>query len=255
MNKLKELLKDLKRVVLNFTQHEPTADQLEQFDICSTDHDVVKELLTFQEIPDQDEMDDRATKLARIALDEGISYAMIGGAPYFMTHLEYRMYSHAHYFPVYAFSKREVTETTDDDGNTVKNMVFKHEGFVNDIYNNSDLRMPLMMDLVIKEMMLESLMFQDAMHIVYVLEYLQNMGFAQAFGDWAANYASDYEDDIRPWMSEMLTHSDKYTNTLASFEQMQYEWTNFCVCYYNCNGRIDWIKELISDHTKNSWQY
>ena len=58
--------------------------------------------------------------------------AMIGGAPYLMAELEKELWYRG-IEPVYAFTKRESVETTDENGNVTKTAVFKHAGFVSAI--------------------------------------------------------------------------------------------------------------------------
>lgn len=54
---------------------------------------------------------------------------MIGGAPFFMSHLENFLRRNG-LAPVYAFSRRIVEEQQQAGGTTKKIAVFKHEGFV-----------------------------------------------------------------------------------------------------------------------------
>lgn len=54
---------------------------------------------------------------------------MIGGAPFFMGILEDMLTRHG-FSPMYAFSKRVVLETKNDDGTVTKTSDFKYEGFV-----------------------------------------------------------------------------------------------------------------------------
>lgn len=119
--------------ILNLTQHMSTPDQREQgvYDLPPEFRGKVQELLTFEEIPTQRDMLDRAFKLAALSAvlaRPDTKEIMIGGAPFFMTILEGSLFA-ASFKTVYAFSKREVVES-EKDGIVTKNMVFKHIGFV-----------------------------------------------------------------------------------------------------------------------------
>ncbi len=117
--------------ILNLTQHNPTLDQREAGvrEPANTDKDAVKALLTFGEIPSREEIIRRANELAKIALDERATSAMIAGAPYLMGPLEnsLRMLG---IHPLFAFSVRESIERTEKDGSVTKTNVFRHVGFV-----------------------------------------------------------------------------------------------------------------------------
>ena len=91
----------------------------------------VQDLLTFEELPTPEQVEDRALKLACIALDQCKKgdRVMIGGAPFLMGPLERKLLQ-AGLKPVYAFSRREVVEQTQADGVVKKVAVFKHVGFV-----------------------------------------------------------------------------------------------------------------------------
>jgi hypothetical protein len=101
----------------------------------------IRELLTFEEIPTKEEIEARASELARIAASEASFYAgetdnriwitrvMIGGAPYLMGALE-KALRECGFTPVYAFSQRESEEITQPDGSVRKVQVFRHLGFV-----------------------------------------------------------------------------------------------------------------------------
>ncbi len=129
-------------MILNLTQHTVTAEQKAQLVVeprmCK---DEIQKLLTFEEIPSKEEIESRATKLARIAASEAAMYAgdtesrlwitrvMIGGAPYFMGALE-KSIRECGFQPVYAFSKRESEDIPQPDGSVKKVQVFRHTGFV-----------------------------------------------------------------------------------------------------------------------------
>ena len=115
--------------IINLTQHNASAEQREVGVYEPAEKERVKNLLTFEEIPDKETMSARATALAEIVIEEKTSIAMIGGAPYFMSTLESVLRKEGIH-PVYAFSKRESVEKTLPDGSVEKIAVFKHCGFV-----------------------------------------------------------------------------------------------------------------------------
>jgi hypothetical protein len=142
-------------VVLNLTQHKATKDQKEAgvIDLPESYRKKIIELLTFNEIPDCDEIHGRVIMLVNVVeeflSDEmspvkeefleakandyngvgelGLAF-MIGGAPFFMPELQRELSKIG--TPLYAFSKREVVETVNDNGEVLKSSVFKHIGFV-----------------------------------------------------------------------------------------------------------------------------
>ena len=116
--------------IMNLTQHIPTPEQKQSGVVNIPErHKEIKTLLTFEEIPNKNEMEDRAIRLTKIVAEEGYQKALIGGAPYFMSILEKTLKEHG-IQPVYSFSKRIVEEQQDENGNVVKKVVFKHIGFI-----------------------------------------------------------------------------------------------------------------------------
>lgn len=131
-------------VIFNATQHTATSDQREAgvVDVYHTKKNQLSGLLTFNDIPDKAEMQDRAHRIATLLLgemsgwtqqygdlDDDIRNVMIGGAPFFMSTLETVLKEHG-FAVFYAFSKRESVETVMEDGTVQKKNVFKHVGFV-----------------------------------------------------------------------------------------------------------------------------
>lgn len=116
--------------IINLTQHEMTEDQLEGFQQVGISYrDMIKVFLTFDNLPSRKEIEACAYTLARIAVGQKATHAMIGGAPYLMGPLEYAL----RYYgvqPLYAFSKRESVEKTLEDGSIQKVSVFKHAGWI-----------------------------------------------------------------------------------------------------------------------------
>lgn len=125
--------------ILNLTQHQSTADQQAAgvVDLPAEDRQKLQALLTFDSLPEQQDMEDRAAFLSAMAYDAlddngcGLMgrQVMIGGAPFFMGHLE-RALREQGLTPVYAFSRRVTEEQPQPDGTVKKVAVFKHEGFV-----------------------------------------------------------------------------------------------------------------------------
>jgi len=116
--------------ILNLTQHESTKEQKDQgvFEPSKKDKEYIKQLLTFEDIPSKDLLEQRAKSLTAIALTYGVEKIMIGGAPYFMSFLE-RELKFIGMKLVYSFSKR-VVEEVQNDKEVVKISSFKHIGFI-----------------------------------------------------------------------------------------------------------------------------
>lgn len=119
------------KIIYNLTQHKSTPEQVAQGvkDLEPQAASVVRELLTFEDIPSKEEMDDRAKRIARLAADVKAEAVMIGGAPYFMSSLEGAL-KEAGIKAFYAFSRRESVDQQQTDGTVVKTVVFRHVGFV-----------------------------------------------------------------------------------------------------------------------------
>lgn len=121
-----------KQRIFNLTQHAPSAEQLEAGvqNLPLAQQEEMKALLTFENIPSKEEMQQRANRLAELVhgIDPNAS-AMIGGAPFFMSALENALMAR-NIKPMYAFSQRESVEITQDDGSVKKTAIFRHVGFV-----------------------------------------------------------------------------------------------------------------------------
>lgn len=127
--------------ILNLTQHLATPDQKAAgvVDLPELGRQQLQKLITFETLPDDTELSDRAHAVASLAAQyievleardgEPINTVLIGGAPYFMVPLEIAL-SHVGLFAVYAFSVRESVETHNPDGTVTKRNIFKHAGFV-----------------------------------------------------------------------------------------------------------------------------
>lgn len=123
-------------IVINVTQHPITNDQLNDLEnrfkevaVINSEGDMFKKDLTFMTIPSAEELTKRAKKIANDAHIMGVSYAIVAGAPYFMSALEKELFR-LDIMPMYSFSERVSQETTETDGTVRKVNVFKHVGFI-----------------------------------------------------------------------------------------------------------------------------
>ncbi len=129
---------------MNLTQHAATADQIAAgvFDLPANMRTELQALLTFSELPDEQEILARAEQIAGMAAfhaddgplpddDEGgfALHAMIGGALWLMAPLAAALREQG-IEPVFAFSVRETEEQKQSDGSVRKVNVFRHAGFV-----------------------------------------------------------------------------------------------------------------------------
>jgi len=132
-------------MILNLTQHKASEQQIEAgvVEMPEGMAKVVRDFLTFEEIPSKDELVSRASFIVTVVetwmKEAGVRRmdfsVMVGGAPFFMEILCVR-FRKSYIHPVFAFSKRESVEEVQEDGSVVKRAVFKHLGFV-DAFNFS----------------------------------------------------------------------------------------------------------------------
>jgi len=120
-------------MILNLTQHTATTDQIAAgvVDLSGFDHSVVKDMMTFNELPSKSTIDTAAIFLADTARQFCAlgDQVMIGGAPFLMAALQEALKREG-LVPVYAFSHRVSEDRINPDGSVTKTNVFKHEGFV-----------------------------------------------------------------------------------------------------------------------------
>lgn len=116
--------------IINLTQHLATPEQIEEgvVDLTGKQREELVRLLTFDDAPDSSTLLSRALTIARLVGKDN-HFAMIGGAPYFMSYLENSLRA-CRVRPVYSFSKRVSVEVTNEDGSVTKTNVFKHTGWV-----------------------------------------------------------------------------------------------------------------------------
>jgi hypothetical protein len=118
--------------ILNLTQHPATQDQIEAgvINLAPADNLELKDLLTFDKIPNRVDLINRCTHIIRIANSYNARMVMLGGAPYLIAELDIA-FSLEGYQVVYSFSKRMSIEFTDTDtGEVTKTNIFKHIGWV-----------------------------------------------------------------------------------------------------------------------------
>ena len=115
--------------IINLTQHQATEVQVRE-GVFNVDPSLnLGALLTFTSAPSEQEMKERAEKLASIAVEAKAEAAMIGGAGYFMRPLEEALRARG-IRPLYSFSERRSVEKHNPDGTVVKTNVFEHVGWV-----------------------------------------------------------------------------------------------------------------------------
>ena len=117
--------------ILNLTQHQATPHQIENgvVELDATTKEWLTSLLTFDTLPTAEDIEYRASAIARNTRMLGYDKAMIGGALWLMSSLEKHLKIN-NIQPMYAFSVRESVETINDDGSVKKQNVFKHIGFI-----------------------------------------------------------------------------------------------------------------------------
>lgn len=118
--------------ILNATQHASTPAQKEHgvIDMLPEHRKQLVSLLTFDTLPTDDELFNRASELVILASKYACDYIMLGGAPYLMPYLEQAIAVDLGKAPIYAFSKRVSKEITNDIGEVIKTNTFVHSGFV-----------------------------------------------------------------------------------------------------------------------------
>jgi hypothetical protein len=117
--------------IVNLTQHAATPSQIEEgvFDLPDAKRAVLIKLLTFDALPTEREILERAAAITDIAIAVGASNAILGGALWLMAPLADALRNEC-IIPYFSFSERKVTETVLPDGTTKKISEFSHAGFV-----------------------------------------------------------------------------------------------------------------------------
>jgi len=117
--------------ILNLTQHVATREQV----IAGVEEPpegvkgLIGSLLTFDNVPTNEELRSRAIALAQIAKAARVGAALVGGAPFMMAALEAALLERG-IEPLYSFSQRVSVEETLPDGTIRKVSSFRHAGFV-----------------------------------------------------------------------------------------------------------------------------
>ena len=130
--------------IINLTQHIASAEQAAGgvVELPAEQREALIDALTFESIPDAEEIRDRAHDIAELACFNGLggddgddpfpSHAMIGGAFWLMAPLAEELKAR-NIQPVFAFSLRESSEIAMPDGSVRKTMTFRHVGFVDHV--------------------------------------------------------------------------------------------------------------------------
>jgi len=128
-------------MILNLTQHNATPDQEAAGvrDLPPVQRSALNALLTFAELPSQEEILARAADIAELACFNGLggdedddpvpTAAMIGGALWLMSPLAAELRARG-IAPQFAFSTRQSVESIAKDGTVVKSSVFCHQGWI-----------------------------------------------------------------------------------------------------------------------------
>lgn len=116
-------------MIYNFTQHE-TIPYQKKFNIVDVpNQEYLKSLLTFDVLPDSDELEKRATLIADYATEIGAKQIMIGGALYLMPYLIDEL-NKRNIISYFAFSKRVNKEIIVNDETVIKKSKFLMEGLI-----------------------------------------------------------------------------------------------------------------------------
>lgn len=122
-------------MILNMTQHAASAEQKAAgtVDLAGADGVALRRLLTFEQLPNAEEIKKRADAIADLAAAHSAGAdgdrCMIGGAPFLIPALAEALRRRG-LVPVCAFSRRESVDEDQADGSVVKRSVFRHLGFV-----------------------------------------------------------------------------------------------------------------------------
>ena len=113
--------------IINCTQHTASKEQLAQgvIDFPAELLEILKQMLTFKDLPTDAEICRRAESIANLANRTSCERALIGGVPFLMSALEPALFGKV-IQPVYAFSLRESVEKTMPDGSVHKVGKFRH---------------------------------------------------------------------------------------------------------------------------------
>ena len=115
--------------IVNLTQHNASPEQLNEGveNLTEPALSLLKRALTFDSPPTPNDINASIDTIVALAI--GYEAAMIGGAPFIMSILENQLLLN-NIMPLYAFTRRVVNETTNPDGQIIKQSIFRHEGFI-----------------------------------------------------------------------------------------------------------------------------
>ncbi len=118
-------------LIYNLTQHNLTKEQQQDGirELPENLHGRVRTLLTFEEMPTEEEIQERAALLANVAVESGAEGVMLGGAPFLMAALKTALQQRG-IRTFYSFSQRRSTEVHTEDGKVEKRSIFNYEGLV-----------------------------------------------------------------------------------------------------------------------------
>jgi hypothetical protein len=115
--------------MLNLTQHLCTKIQKEQGVIEPADKEYIKGLITFEDIPEIEDLRSRANKLVDVCRQEQVKFALVAGAPFWLIVLEFYLRLHG-ITPLHSFSKRIAYDHKNDDGTVQSIKTFVHAGWI-----------------------------------------------------------------------------------------------------------------------------
>lgn len=116
-------------MMLNLTQHVLTMEQQNENVVEPLDKKYICNLLTFDEIPSVEKLQEVAIELAEYAGAQGTDSVLIGGAVYLMPYLIFELNKRG-IDAYYSFSKRVSEDFVQDSETVIKRVVFRHCGFI-----------------------------------------------------------------------------------------------------------------------------
>lgn len=118
-------------MILNLTQHAASPEQIAAGVVDMPEHirAQLSVLLTFEDLPSPEIIQERAVGIANICDVHYADSAMIGGAPFLMGALIAELRD-MDIKPLFAFSRRESVEAAQEDGSVRKTAVFRHCGWI-----------------------------------------------------------------------------------------------------------------------------
>lgn len=117
--------------IYNMTQHALLPSQLADglLEFSDETHRRIRKLMTFEELPEAAEIENRAEQMATLAAEYSADGVMIGGAPYLMPALRAALRNRG-VRAFYAFSIRRSKDIKMPDGTMEKHACFQYLGLV-----------------------------------------------------------------------------------------------------------------------------